>query len=183
MNRFKALFCHFLKVFTQMLNLVRMIFCCQTAVGNFDLFCGGVRGDAQDHTRVMLHGPWIAGLMLTWLSWFMLLKGLKSVSLVKWLKENTLDNYGVFPVLIFIWFAVAMAVQLALLILKGRGTRNLFSATAVLGMICMAFAFGQNDLANCASPGLSAWWLYRHADQSVAAATAAMVVLASLITC
>ena len=36
-----------------------------------------------------------------------------------------------------------------------RGYKYLFPVTAVLGMICMAFAFGQNDLANAASPGLA----------------------------
>ncbi|MEW6358200.1 MAG: inorganic phosphate transporter [Planctomycetota bacterium] len=43
-----------------------------------------------------------------------------------------------------------------------RGSRYLFYATAILGMVCMAFAFGQNDLANGASPGLAAFTLWRH---------------------
>ncbi len=52
----------------------------------------------------------------------------------------------------------------AVLILAGEwGTRHLFQGMAVLGMICMAFAFGQNDLANCASPGLSALNLWQNA--------------------
>jgi phosphate/sulfate permease len=146
-------------------------------------FRGAIRDDAQNHTRVILHGPWIAGLMLTWLSWFMLLKGLKGLTVVKWLRESTLEAYGVFPVLIVIWFAITIAVLLVLLALKERGTRHLFSATAILGMMCMAFAFGQNDLANCASPGLSVLWLYQHSDQSVAAATAIPISHWALFGC
>jgi hypothetical protein len=34
-------------------------------------------------------------------------------------------------------------------------------------MLCMAFAFGQNDLANCASPGLSGFWLWLHRGETV----------------
>ncbi|MCP4246110.1 MAG: inorganic phosphate transporter, partial [bacterium] len=37
--------------------------------------------------------------------------------------------------------------------------RTLFPLLAVLAMVAMAFAFGQNDLANCASPGLATWAL------------------------
>jgi hypothetical protein len=38
-------------------------------------------------------------------------------------------------------------------------------------MLCLAFAFGQNDLANCASPGLSSLWLWQHRDVSTEVAT------------
>jgi len=47
----------------------------------------------------------------------------------------------------------------------------------------MAFAFGQNDLANCASPGLSAWWLYSHADKGVAIATEVNIPWWALFFC
>ena len=77
-------------------------------------FRGAIRGDAEDRTRVMLHGPWIAGLMLTWLTWFMLLKGLKKVPVVKWINQSTLETYGVFPVLILLWFSLTMLIALLL---------------------------------------------------------------------
>ena len=57
--------------------------------------------------------------------------------------------------------------------------RWLFPGLAVVDMIALAIAFGQNDLANCAAPGLAAYtlimqhfdgqgvctpseWLYQH---------------------
>jgi hypothetical protein len=54
---------------------------------------------------------------------------------------------------------------------------------SVLGMIAMAFAFGQNDLANCASPGLSAWWLYQNAHAGVAASTRLPIPMWQLFGC
>jgi len=136
------------------------------------VFRAAIRDKSQDRETILLHGPWIAGLMLTWLSWFMLLKGLKSVTFVKALKASTIDAYGAAMVLLVMWAGYTLVVHLALTFVGERGTRHLFQLTAVLGMLCMAFAFGQNDLANCASPGLSALWLWHHSDQSVAMTTA-----------
>jgi phosphate/sulfate permease len=132
---------------------------------------GAVREDAQNHQRVLLHGPWIAGLMLTWLSWFLVLKGLKSVGFVAALRSGYFDHFGVVPALAMLWLAFALMVFGVLTALKERGTRYLFHAMSVLGMVALAFAFGQNDLANCASPGLSAWWLYQHSGEAVSYAT------------
>lgn len=39
------------------------------------VFRGAIRDKARDNEAVMLHGPWIAGAMLTWLSWFLVFKG------------------------------------------------------------------------------------------------------------
>lgn len=146
-------------------------------------FRGAIRDDAADPGRVGLHGPWIAGLMLTWLGWFMLLKGFQGVSLAVWIQQTILERYGMFPVLVSSWFVCTMTVQLGLMVMKEAGTRLLFPTMAVLGMVCMAFAFGQNDLANCASPGLSAWWLHRNAEQSVSAATAIPIPPWALFGC
>jgi len=146
-------------------------------------FRGAIREDARNHDRVQLHGPWIAGLMLTWLAWFMLAKGLKGLAIVKWLKQSTLEPFGTFPLLLLVWFSLSMLIMLLLMWLKHRGTRHLFAATAIIGMLCMAFAFGQNDLANCASPGLSALWLYRNADQGVAVATEVPIARWALFGC
>ena len=147
------------------------------------VFRAAIREKSQDRETILLHGPWIAGLMLTWLTWFMLLKGLKAVAFVKVLKAGTIDAYGAALVLLVMWAGFTLVVHLALTFTGERGTRHLFQITAVLGMLCMAFAFGQNDLANCASPGLSAWWLYSHADKTVAMATEVNIPWWALFSC
>ncbi len=55
-----------------------------------------------------------------------------------------------------------MLTHIALVLTHRIGYKYLFPATAVAGMICMAFAFGQNDLANAASPGLAGFTLWQH---------------------
>jgi len=132
---------------------------------------GAIGPDPTARVKVQLHGPWIGGLMLTWLTWFMLLKGLRELATVDGIAYQTLEQFGVLPLLLMTWFGYAMAI-LALLLVWSGSAALLFRSLALLGMICMAFAFGQNDLANAASPGLSAWWLYRHAGDSTAVATA-----------
>ncbi|MEZ6073459.1 MAG: inorganic phosphate transporter [Pirellulales bacterium] len=127
-------------------------------------FRGTVRGNAQDRDTVLLHGPWIAGAMLTWLTWFMVFKGLNHVPIVETFRNETFEAYGDPFVLLTAWGGYTLLVHLFFVIGNGRGYSHLFSATAVLGMICMAFAFGQNDLANAASPGLAVVSLWRHAD-------------------
>ena len=69
--------------------------------------------------------------------------------------------YGEWLVLLFMWGAFTLLTHLALVLNHRGGYKHLFSATAVLGMVCMAFAFGQNDLANAASPGLAGMTLWR----------------------
>jgi len=146
-------------------------------------FRGAIGENAQDSKRVMLHGPWMAGLMLTWLIWFMLMKGLNAVALVGKLKSATIDAYGAFPTLILLWGVLAGVVFILLVLLKERGTDYLFHGTAILGMLCLAFAFGQNDLANCASPGLSSLWLWRHADEGIAVASKVDIGREALFLC
>lgn len=126
------------------------------------VFRGAVRDKAQDRETVLLHGPWIAGAMFTWLTWFMVFKGLKTVPFVKNLKSETFDVYSEWLVLMVLWGFFTLVTHLALVFTHRRGTKYLFSVTAVLGMICMAFAFGQNDLANAASPGLAGLNLWQH---------------------
>ena len=120
------------------------------------MFRAAIRDEHDDPMRVLLHGPWIAGMMMTWLTWFMLMKGLKAVSGVKALRAATIDEFGVGAILLLLWGVFTLIIHLALTLSREKGTTGLFRFTAVLGMICLAFAFGQNDLANCASPGLSA---------------------------
>lgn len=130
------------------------------------VFRAAIRDDSQDRESVLLHGPWIAGMMLSWLAWFMLMKGMNHVELrfVEWLRTDFIGVYGSAVVLLLLWASCTLLVYVLLILTGPRGTRHLFQATAVLGMICMAFAFGQNDLANCASPGLSAFSLWQNAQ-------------------
>ena len=147
------------------------------------MFRLAVRDKHDDHLRVLLHGPWISGLMLTWLSWFMLLKGLKSVPGVQVLRSATIEAYGAVAFLLVLWGFFTLLIHLLLTMGRERATRLLFRATAIMGMLCLAFAFGQNDLANCASPGLSAIWLIRNADQATEVATKVPIPVWALFGC
>jgi phosphate/sulfate permease len=147
------------------------------------MFRGAISDKHDDHLRVLLHGPWCAGLMLTWLSWFLLVKGLKALPVITLFREHTLDVYGVGPVILLMWAAYTLLIHLVLTATGERGTGLLFRITAIIGMLSLAFAFGQNDLANCASPGLSAFWLWRNADQGVAIATHVPIPMIALTGC
>ena len=147
------------------------------------VFRAAIRDKSQDRQTILLHGPWIAGLIITWLTWFMLMKGMKGVELVKVLRAETIEQYGATLALLVMWGGATLVVHLVLTISGPRGTQYLFHVLAVVGMLCMAFAFGQNDLANCASPGLSALWLWRHADQTVRVATEVAIPRWALFGC
>jgi phosphate/sulfate permease len=125
------------------------------------VFRGAVGDRVKDRETTMLHGPWISGAIFTWLTWFMVFKGLDDLLVIQTVKQQTFETYGQFPVLIVMWGAFTLIVHLVLVATHGFGNKYLFATTAVLGMICMAFAFGQNDLANAASPGLAAVTLWR----------------------
>ncbi len=125
------------------------------------VFRAAIRDKTEDRETLLLHGPWIAGAMLTWLTWFMIFKGLKNVDIIKTLKSQTFGEYGEAFFLMILWGAFTLFTHLLLTLFHQRNPGILFKITAVLGMICMAFAFGQNDLANAASPGLSALTLWR----------------------
>ena len=125
------------------------------------VFRGAIRDKATDRETVLIHGPWIAGAILTWLAWFMVFKGLKNVPFVKAIKSQTFETHGEWLVLLVMWGLFTLVVHLLLAFTHQRSAKHLFSATAVLGMVCMAFAFGQNDLANAASPGLAGLTLWR----------------------
>ena len=135
------------------------------------VFRAAIRDRIDDRETILLHGPCICGLMLTWLGWFMIIKGMGSIAWVQWFRQSYIDPY--MPILVFLvaWGASTLGVHLILAFLGPSASRNLFPAMALVGMVCLAFAFGQNDLANCASPGLSAFWLWQHRAESVATAT------------
>ncbi|MCF7838276.1 MAG: inorganic phosphate transporter [Candidatus Marinimicrobia bacterium] len=147
------------------------------------MFRAAIQDEHTDHLRVVLHGPWIAGLMLTWLAWFMVLKGMKALPWIGALRERMVAGYGIGVSLLLAWAACTLLIHVLISLFQERVTRHLFSATAILGMLCLSFAFGQNDLANCASPGLSAFWLWRHAEQSTAAATRVPLPIWALFIC
>lgn len=129
------------------------------------VFRGAVRDGAEDRETVLLHGPWISGAIFTWLTWFIVFKGLKNVDLIKDVRADTFDVHGQLPVLIVIWGIFTLLIHLVLVATHRNGYKYLFAVTAVVGMICMAFAFGQNDLANAASPGLSGWSLWQQGGE------------------
>ena len=126
------------------------------------VFRGAVRDKAKDRDTVLLHGPWITGAMFTWLTWFMVFKGLKNLPAIKALKAQTFEVHGEWIVLLAMWGIFTLITHLVLVATHRRGYKYLFPVTAVAGMVCMAFAFGQNDLANAASPGLAALALWRN---------------------
>lgn len=119
------------------------------------VFRGLVLKDSQKHEVILRHGPWMSGLILAALLWFMAVKGMNSVPVVASFKNVLFANLGTTGFLILIWSFFTLFTHLALSFSGKRGTQYLFHITAVLGMACMAFAFGQNDLANCASPGVT----------------------------
>ncbi len=147
------------------------------------MFRAAIQDDHRDHLRVVLHGPWVAGLMLTWLAWFMVLKGMSAVPGVRQLSEFIDTPNRTIMFLMVAWAGFTFAIHMVLAILGERGTRHLFGACTILGMLCLSFAFGQNDLANAASPGLSAFWLWRHPDVSVDAATQVPISVWALAAC
>ena len=132
----------------------------------------GAIGERAEHlVTLLLHGGWAGGGMLAMLVYFMIIKGMKGVPFVKVLKTEVIEAYGAVSVVLGLWLFFAVVIHFLLVSLRRRIARRLFPALAVLGTFCMGFAFGQNDLANCAAPGLSALTLIEHRDQGVALAT------------
>ncbi len=146
------------------------------------VFRGAIRDKSEDTATLLLHGPWIAGVILTWLTWFMVFKGLKNVTLVADVKTKVFQTYGEGLVLLVLWAGFTFLVHMLLVITHRRYAKYLFHATAVLGMICMAFAFGQNDLANAASPGLAGLEIWKHtADVSASADIVSEIPMSQIV--
>ena len=146
-----------------------------------------VRGAIRDRTRnltvLLAHGSWIGGGMLAGLTYFMLVKGMKQVALIKALKEEYIHEYGVLVVLLSLWAIFTLGIHILLVSFGKRAARRLFPALAIIGTFAMAFAFGQNDLANCASPGLAALNLIRNWDAGVEVATKVSIPVYALAGC
>ncbi len=123
-------------------------------------FRGAIGTQCEDSQRVRLHGPWISGLLLTGLVYFVLMKGMKNASFVKSIRAATLDEFGVI-VLLVLWAIFTCFIWIVIRIGGDRITKGLFASMAILGMLVIALAFGQNDLANCASPGVASLMIWK----------------------
>ena len=148
---------------------------------------GAIRDRADKLGTLLAHGGWVAGGMLAGLCYFLLVKGMKSVPCIARLKDQVDDSYGVPIVVLVMWAAFAVLIHILLLAFGKRAAKLLFPVLAVLGTLAMAFAFGQNDLANCASPGIAVitlfWaWFQGNAD-AVTVATEVKVPHALLGAC
>lgn len=150
------------------------------------VFRAAIREKVKDRDTILLHGPWITGAMFTWLTWFMVFKGLKNISAVENFKTDTFEAWGEWSVLIILWGLLTLLTHVVLVITHRYGYKYLFPITAICGMVCMAFAFGQNDLANAASPGLASLNLMQHGGKATdlaAIATSVPIPLWALFGC
>ena len=84
---------------------------------------------------MLLHGPWI-GLILTFLTWFMVIKGLKGISAVKVIKKEFFDHYGTPPVLLVYWAVLSFVTYVVLKSLPKKFV--IFFVTAIVGMCSLA---------------------------------------------
>lgn len=144
----------------------------------------GAIGSRGNHLgTLLLHGGWFGGGMLAGLGYFMIVKGMKGVAFVQAFNEEVVQAYGTGFVVLFMWALLAIAVHACLMTFREKAARWLLPVLAMIGTLCMGFAFGQNDLANCASPGLASIHLIRHADQSVGAASKIDIATWLLVGC
>lgn len=125
---------------------------------------GAIRDRAQQLSILLQHGAWAGGGMLAALFYFMIVKGMKHIELIQQFNEQFVHYYGAFAVFMMVWGVCAIIIHAFLVIFQERAASLLFPTLAILGMISMGFAFGQNDLANCASPGLAIWNLAQYQD-------------------
>jgi phosphate/sulfate permease len=114
----------------------------------------------ESSSKFIFHAPWISGFMLTSLLGFMLVKGMKYISFIKGLYFYHYFNDYPFVSLCFLWISITVCIYGLIIFSNRRICPYLFNITSIVGMMCMAFAFGQNDLANCASPGLANFMIW-----------------------
>ncbi|UCG16113.1 MAG: inorganic phosphate transporter [Phycisphaerales bacterium] len=144
---------------------------------------GAIRERTQHLPTLLLHGAWAGGGMAAGLCYFMLLRGMASVDFVRRFNETVVAKYGDMIVVLVVWAVFAILIQAMLVIYRKKAAKWLFPILAIIGMLCMAFAFGQNDLANCASPALAIFNLYEHRDAGVAVATRVPIPIWGLFAC
>lgn len=144
---------------------------------------GAIHDRTQNLTVLLAHGGWVAGGMLAGLTYFMLVKGMRQVVWVENLNRDFLGSYGPLVSLLMLWGGFALIVHVLLVAFGRRTARLLFPALAIIGTFAMAFAFGQNDLANCAAPGLAALNLLQHWEAGVRTATQVPIATWALAGC
>ena len=135
---------------------------------------GAIRDRGTHLATLLLHGGWVGGGLAAGLCYFLVLKGLKNIAWVgqinAWLRQlDESVEVGVASalLLLFLWGGFAIVIHILLVLFRRRAAKLLFPVLSVLGMVAMAFAFGQNDLANCASPGLAAVALLKEQDVEI----------------
>jgi phosphate/sulfate permease len=136
--------------------------------------------DCSNQQKVLLHGPWISGLICINLVWFMVIRGFNLICFDCWLEDFFGKSLGVLGFLLCGWGLFALVIWVIAFCFKNYVSKYLFHITSVLGMACMAFAFGQNDLANCASPGLA---IYLLLTQGVSEGSSVEVPFWGLLSC
>jgi phosphate/sulfate permease len=77
-------------------------------------------------------------------------------------------NLGMLVAVMVLWIVLGFTILLLIKTYREKAAGRVFPVLAVVGMVAMAVAFGQNDLANCASPGLSTITLLMHPEQTTA---------------
>jgi len=118
---------------------------------------GAIREKWRSMTTLLLHGGWVGGGLMAGLTYFMMVKGMKNVCFVKDFKSAVLTHeYGPILTVLGLWVLYSILIHISLIIFRKKAAKALFPVLTVIGMMAMGFAFGQNDLANCASPGLAA---------------------------
>lgn len=132
---------------------------------------GALRDRATHLPTLMAHGGWVGGGMVAGLIYFMLIKGMKGLAFVKTINQEVISAYGPVLVIFVMWAFFAIVIHALLVIYRKRAAKLLFPVLTVIASVCMAFAFGQNDLANCASPGLAARHIIENRDLGMAAAS------------
>lgn len=127
---------------------------------------GAIRDKHKKLTTLLLHGGWVGGGLMAGLTYFMFVKGMKNVGFVKYCNTEYLSHpYAPLVALIVLWMVFSILIHISLVLFRDKAAKALFPTLTVIGMIAMAFAFGQNDLANCASPGLAAVKLIEGSQQ------------------
>ena len=145
---------------------------------------GAVRDRAQNLSVALAHGGWIGGGMLAALCYFMLVKGMRHTEFVSDLNEKLKSSeIGTVIIVITLWTVFAIAIHALLVLFGKKAARSLFPVLAVIGTFAMAFSFGQNDLANAASPGLAIYNLIDHRAEGVVAATDQPLPMLALLGC
>lgn len=118
--------------------------------------------------QLLLYGGLVGGGLMAGLAYFMLIKGMKSVSFVKpvvaLIKQT--PYFGPILTILILWIGFGIVIHILLVVFRRRAAELLFPVLTVIGMLGMAFSFGQNDLANCAAPGLAALKLVQGSYQN-----------------